>query len=266
MQSDHTTNGRLVVNLAIEFMQRPENERRSGIFGALDIFVAERTQVRKAHYLALWHNLQHALKRMLSLHNAFGVFLNYSLSLNGSHCLLCHTLDPQPVDAETMDDASPDSPEQTTQRHILRHLEAIALPAIPDIGDADEVELDAQQPSSDSGAQRIKATDDLPLAVFEDEVAGRAEDEIVPDQDGHDDCWAAVFRSQAVTPRGASRRSFNELRDERKVTTNAQVVVEGKAATEETGLAEGVPSRIESQHMNRALAERGLGIKILFGP
>lgn len=62
------------MNLAVEFMQRLENERSSGIFGALDILVAERSQVRKGHYLALWHNLQHALKRMLSLHDAFGVF------------------------------------------------------------------------------------------------------------------------------------------------------------------------------------------------
>lgn len=48
--------------------------QEDGVFGSLDILIAGRTQVNKSHYLVLWHELQHALKRMLSLHDAFGVF------------------------------------------------------------------------------------------------------------------------------------------------------------------------------------------------
>lgn len=185
--------------------------------------------------------------------------LNFSLSLNETRCLLCHALDPQRVNAETVDDAAPSSPEQTMQNHILEHLEAIALLALPDSGDADELESDARQPSTDPGAQRIKATDDLPLAIFEDTVAQRAEDESVPDQDGHDDCWAAVFQevkqSRFLEPH--EDHILIELGEGRKNTTNAQVVVEGAAATEET-ILEGDRSRIDSKHNNQAFSDRGV--------
>lgn len=58
-------------------MQELENERNlleGGIFDSLDILLAGKMQVNRSHYLGLWHELQHALKRMLSLHDAFGVF------------------------------------------------------------------------------------------------------------------------------------------------------------------------------------------------
>lgn len=79
--------------------------------------------------------------------------LNFSLSFNGSQCLLSHT--PKPVDAETMDDASPGrTPEQTMQNHILEHLEASALLKLPGSGDLDGVDSDAQQSSPGSDAEK----------------------------------------------------------------------------------------------------------------
>lgn len=65
------------MNLALDFMRKLKSQRNlqeRGIFGSLDILIAGRTQVDKSHYLVLWHEFQHALKRMLSLHDAFGVF------------------------------------------------------------------------------------------------------------------------------------------------------------------------------------------------
>lgn len=69
--------GCVVVSLAFDFMQELENERNlqeGGIFDSLDILLAGKMEVNRSHYLVLWHQLQHALKRMLSLHDAFGVF------------------------------------------------------------------------------------------------------------------------------------------------------------------------------------------------
>lgn len=65
------------MNLALDFMRKLKSQRNlqeRGIFGSLDILIAGRTEVDKGHYLVLWHELQHALKRMLSLHDVFGVF------------------------------------------------------------------------------------------------------------------------------------------------------------------------------------------------
>lgn len=183
--------------------------------------------------------------------------LNLSLSLNESQCLLCHTFDPQPVDAETMEDAAPGStPEQTMQSHILKHLEAIALLALPGSGDPDGVESDARQSSPGSDAEKKYETDDLPSAVFEDTVAERAADEGVPDQDGHDDCWAAVFeevkQSHLLEPH--QDPILIELGEARQKDTKNRVIIEDIGVAEETSLSED------------ASLDKKLGIKVVFHP
>lgn len=57
-------------------MQLLEGQRclkADGIFASLEILLANRTRVDKSHYLALWHELQHALKRILSLQDSLAV-------------------------------------------------------------------------------------------------------------------------------------------------------------------------------------------------
>lgn len=69
--------GNSVVDLTLDFMRKLESERSlpmRGIFGCLDILLTNKTQVHKTHYLAQWHKLQHALKRLLSLHDTIEVF------------------------------------------------------------------------------------------------------------------------------------------------------------------------------------------------
>lgn len=57
----------------MEKLEAQRSLKADGIFAALDILLANRAQVDKSHYLALWHEFQHALKRMLSLQDSLAV-------------------------------------------------------------------------------------------------------------------------------------------------------------------------------------------------
>ncbi|KAG6359754.1 hypothetical protein INS49_010806 [Diaporthe citri] len=189
--------------------------------------------------------------------------LNFSLSLNDSQCLLCHTFDPKPVDAETMEDAAPAStPEQIMQSHILEHLEAIALLALPGSDNLDGVDSDARQSSPGSDAEKENEAEDLPSAVFKDTVTERPVDESVPDQNGHGDCWAAVFQevkqSRLLEPHGDP--ILIELGEARQKNKNKEVVVEDVGATEETSLDEDASLDTEAN------LDKKLGIKVVFHP
>lgn len=183
--------------------------------------------------------------------------LNLSLSLDESQCLLCHTFDPKPMDTEAMDDAASGStPEQTMQNHILEHLEAIALLALPGSSEPDGVDTDARQSSPGSDAEKKNEADDLPSAVFEDTVTETAVDESVPDQDEHDDFWATVFQkvkqSRLLEPH--EDPILIELGETRQKNMNNEVAIGDVRATEETSL---------DQDAN---LDKKLGIKIVFQP
>lgn len=66
----------LVVKLTLRFMQTLEGQRSleaDGIFASLDTLLASRARVHKSHYLALWHEFQHGLTRILSLQDSLAV-------------------------------------------------------------------------------------------------------------------------------------------------------------------------------------------------
>ncbi|KAI7773644.1 hypothetical protein LA080_010206 [Diaporthe eres] len=57
----------------MEKLEAQRSLRSDGIFPSLDILLANRAQVDKSHYLALWHEFQHGLKRILSLQDSLAV-------------------------------------------------------------------------------------------------------------------------------------------------------------------------------------------------
>lgn len=165
--------------------------------------------------------------------------LNYSLSVGETQCLLCHTIDPQPLNAESTDDTEPVSTaEQRMQNHILEHLEAIALLALPGGAGSDGMNSDARHSIPGLDADVKRENDELPLDIFEDAAAKRVEDEDVPDQDDHDDFWAAVFH-QVKQPHLREPHEdpiLIELGEEKKKTATDEVLVEDMEAIEETRL------------------------------
>lgn len=174
--------------------------------------------------------------------------LNLSLGLDESQCLLCHNFEPPEVVAEALGDAAL-TPSQLMQNHILEHLESIALIALPDSGGADTVDSDARQLSHDADAEDKMETDDIFSAEFEDITAERARDESVPDQDGHDELWAAVLRqskqSHLLEPHeDPILIGLEEGRRERKTH---QVAAGDVGSTEEVDFKVGDQSRINSQ-------------------
>ncbi|KAJ0115201.1 hypothetical protein J7T55_001611 [Diaporthe amygdali] len=191
--------------------------------------------------------------------NTFTV-LNLTLSVAESKCPICCEFVPRLVNAQTTDDAAPDiTPEQRMQNHILEHLEAIALLALPDRGDGDDADSNARQSSLGLGAVKKKNTHDLPLPIFEDIAAGTPVDGNVPDQHGHDDRWAAVFQQvkQSSLPEPREDPVLIQLQDRRKNKTNDQAIIEDVVATKEKNLDEGHLSRTASQNKSPAASETG---------
>ncbi|KAK2603358.1 hypothetical protein N8I77_009822 [Diaporthe amygdali] len=191
--------------------------------------------------------------------NTFTV-LNLTLSVAESKCPICCEFVPRLVNAQTTDDAAPDiTPEQRMQNHILEHLEAIALLALPDRGDRDEADSNARQSSLGLGAVKKKDTHDLPSPIFEDIAAGTPVDGDVPDQHGHDDRWAAVFRQvkQSRLPEPREDPVLIQLQDRRKNKTNDQAIIEDVVATKEKNLDEGHLSRTASQNKSPAASVKG---------
>lgn len=184
--------------------------------------------------------------------------LNYSLSVGESLCLLCHTSVPQPVNAESTDNTEPASTaEQRMQNHILEHLEAIALLALPGGNGSDGMNSDARHSIPGLDAE-VKENHDLSLDVFEDISSERAEDEDVPDQDDDDDFWAAVFH-QVKQPHLREPHEdpiLIELGEERKKTTTTdEVLVKDMEATEENRLDEGDQSRSDLRQETRTFSD-----------
>lgn len=57
----------------MKLLEDDRSLKGDGIFTSLDILLANRKRVDKSHYLALWHEFQHGLKRILSLQDSLGV-------------------------------------------------------------------------------------------------------------------------------------------------------------------------------------------------
>lgn len=111
--------------------------------------------------------------------------LNGSYLLAESQCLLCHKTVSQKAD----DGIADTNPEQSMQNHILEHLEALALLALPGDDDPVEVESNVRLSIQDEDAVLRVELDSLPMTSFEDTGARAPNDESVPDDDSNDDDW-----------------------------------------------------------------------------
>lgn len=115
--------------------------------------------------------------------------LNTSYSVAESSCLLCNNFDSSNGDNEV---ANTDS-EQKMQNHILEHLEALALLAIPGDDDLDEVQSNVRQSSRNARASLETDSDNSFLTSLEDTGARAPDDDLVPDCNVYNDHWVAAL-------------------------------------------------------------------------
>lgn len=115
--------------------------------------------------------------------------LNISYSVAESRCLLCKNFD----GGEGANGADDAGPEQRMQSHILEHLEALALLALPGDDDSEGVISNIRHSSRDINTTSREEIDSLPLNSFEDTGARAPDDDSVPDDDTSGGSWAAVF-------------------------------------------------------------------------